>query len=85
MALTDAQKLALEQQLGTGVKRTSVDGLTVDTHSIKDIIEALRYAATCDAVANTSGKPFRLQVFRSPGVGAANTRPFSNRNSNERY
>ena len=69
MALTAAQRAALLARIGTGVKSTTVDGLTVNNDSVSDAIKALQYDATCQAAEDTTGstRPFRLNIFKSPG------------------
>lgn len=66
MPLTDVERQKLITRL-TQSKRTSVDGLTTENHSLSEIIEAIKFADACDVVADPSKTPFRINVFRSPG------------------
>lgn len=67
MAFNQTQRETLLAAAASGVKRTSVDGLTVESQSASDLIALLNYAASSDA--DRTKRPYRLQRFKSPGFG----------------
>lgn len=68
--LTDQQKASLINSMTAGgVKRTSVDGFTVDRQvpTQTEAMNLLKMDASCAAI-KARKRPFLLQVHKSPGA-----------------
>jgi len=59
---TAAFETFLNERLGQA-KRTSVDGLTVESDSILDIIKAYKELQSDTATDSTTTRPFRIQFM----------------------
>lgn len=67
MEFTQAEITAAAQTLLTDDKRTSVDGTTVDSHSLRERIEAIKFAQSC-FVANSDISGLDIRVIRTGGM-----------------
>ncbi len=67
MTLSEQQKQALLSALASPAQSTSVDGLSVTNQSASEIIRALQFAASVEAITPPK-RAFRLNVLRAPGA-----------------